>query len=158
MEYLKQHKDYFNDKKLHKKLLSFLFQKESPFTFYLDFKNDTIHYLIFGKKVKFIQIIFQKPEWTQYNNFDILETGLQKKKIARNFVLEIDEIIQYNFILFPNQNNFDLKYWSFKDENHEFHDNCYMVYVFNLDFIQKRKNNKYYPIFQLLSFLYNDKK
>lgn len=158
MEYLKTHKDYFNNKDIHKQLLFFLFENEDPFTFYLDFKNDTIHYLIFGKKVKFIQLIFQKPEWIQYNNFDILEAGLQKKRIARNYLLEIDEIVQYNFILFPNQEFFDFKYWSFKDENHEFHNNYYMVYVLNLDFIRKRTDNKYYPIYQTLSFLFEGKK
>ncbi len=157
MEYLKKHKDYLNNKDIHKQLLFLLFKNENPFTFYLDLKNDTIHYLIFGKKVKFIQFIFQKPEWSQYNNFDILESGLQKKKIARNYVLEIDEINQYNFILFPNTNFFDLKYWAFKDENHEFNNNYYMVYVLNLDFVRKRKNNKYYPIYKLLSPFFEEK-
>lgn len=151
MEYLKRQKDYFNNKDVHQKLLSSLFGNENPFTFYLDFKNDTIHYLIFGKKVQFVQLIFQKPKWSQYNNFDILEMGLQKKKIARNYLLEIDEIMQYNLILFSNSNCYDLKYWSFKDENHEFNHNYYMVYVLNLYFVGKRKDNKYYPIYELLS-------
>lgn len=157
MEYLKNHKEYFLNKKIHEKLLFLLLKNKNPFTFYLDFKNDTIHYLIFGKKVKFIQFIFQKPEWTQYDNFDILESGLQKKRIARNYLLEIDEIFQYNFILFPNENLFDLKYWSFKDVNHEFNNNYYMVYVLNIDFIRKRKSNKYYPIYQILSILFPEK-
>lgn len=151
MHYLKNHKNYLKDKDIHEKLLFYLFRNENPFTFYLDEKNDTIHYLIFGKKVKLIQIIFQTPNWSQHQNFDILESGLQKKQVARNYLLEIDEICQYNFILYSNHNFFDLKYWSFKDENHEFNHNYYMVYVLNLDFIKKRKTNKYYPIYELLA-------
>lgn len=138
MNYIEEYYDILNNSLFHTKVLQELICLKDPYQVYLDKKNDVIHYLIFGKKTLFIQLIFQKRKDKKNRNFDILEYGLQRKKIAKNYLAMIDNIIQYNLILYPNPATFSQKEWIFKDDNNFFPKNIYKIYLLNLYYIQKQ--------------------
>lgn len=75
MNFLLKNEKKLKDKIFHSKLLKEIRNINDPFIFYIDLKNDTIHYLIFGSKITFLQIIITTPNWDSRNNFSILEYG-----------------------------------------------------------------------------------
>lgn len=143
MNYVEEYYDILNHQTFHQKLLKEWLSLNDPFLFYLDKKNDVIHYLIFGQKTKFIQIIFQKRNDNNKKNLKILEYGLQRKKIAKNYLTMIDQITQYNLILYPNPATFIEKEWTFKDKEEHFPIDLYKIYLFNLYYMQKKKNENH---------------
>lgn len=135
MHFLLQNEHHLKNKSFHNKLLKALIKTDDPFTYYLDLTNDTIHYLIFGKKTIFLQIIFMTPNWDSQKNFSILEYGIKRKKIAKNYLSTIDEVIQYNFILYENDKKQAVNSWSYKDYNLDIPSDFYHVYILNLYYI-----------------------
>lgn len=144
MDFIHENERLLKQKEFHTELLSLLQDLKDPFIYYLDKKNDTIHYLIFGKKTIFLQVIFQKKDWNMHNNFDILEYGISHKKIAKNYLSSIDEIIQYNLLFFPNTMRFNKKEWTFKDENEEFPEDYYSIFLLNLYHIMNHDKSALY--------------
>lgn len=137
MNFIQENETFFKQKEFHTKLLFLLHNIKDPFTYVLDKKNDTIHYLIFGKKTILLQVIFQKKNWDMHFNYDILEYGISRKKIAKSYLSSIDEIVQYNLLFFPNTMRFCQKDWTFQDNNHEFPKEFYSVFLLNLYYIMK---------------------
>lgn len=152
MNYILYNKNKLNDKNIHEKILSFFNLNYKSFIYFLDTKNDTIHYLLFGKKIELIQIIFQKKVWNYKNNISILEEALNKKKYVKNYISYIDKITQYNLLLFDNNYNYEVKDWYFKDSNNYFTSDIYSIYLYNLYFIEKKENSKYK---ELSHYIYN---
>lgn len=152
MNYILYNKNKLNDKKVQEKILSFFNLNYKSFVFFLDIKNDTIHYLLFGKKIELIQIIFQKKVWNYKNNISILEEALSRKKYVKNYISYIDKITQYNLLLFDNHYNYEVKDWYFKDSNNYFTSDIYSIFLYNLYFIEKKENSKYK---ELSHFIYN---
>ena len=83
MNYILYNKNKLNDKIVQEKILSFFNLNYKSFIYFLDIKNDTIHYLLFGKKIELIQIIFQKKVWNYKNNISILEEALNRKNMLK---------------------------------------------------------------------------
>ncbi len=152
MNYILYNKNKLNDKIVQEKILSFFNLNYKSFIYFLDIKNDTIHYLLFGKKIELIQIIFQKKVWNYKNNISILEEALNRKKYVKNYISYIDKITQYNLLLFDNNYNYEVKDWYFKDSNNYFTSDIYSILLYNLYFIEKKENFKYK---ELSNFIYN---
>lgn len=152
MNYILYNKNKLNDKIVQEKILSFFNLNYKSFIYFLDIKNDTIHYLLFGKKIELIQIIFQKKVWNYKNNISILEEALNRKKYVKNYISYIDKITQYNLLLFDNNYNYEVKDWYFKDSNNYFTSDIYSILLYNLYFIEKKENSKYK---ELSNFIYN---
>lgn len=143
MNYVTNFYTQLSDQSFHQKILKELIQNNDTFLFYLDKLHDVVHYVIFGKKVKLVQVIFQTDHWNQTMNFDILEYGIQRKKIAKNYLAEIDEVIQFNIILYPNSALFDRKEWSYRDEQLEFPQGYYQIFIYNLYYIHSHDKSSY---------------
>ena len=153
MNFLQKKEKKLKDKIFHSKLLKEIRNINDPFIFYIDLKNDTIHYLIFGSKITFLQIIITTPNWDSRNNFSILEYGIKRKKIVKNYLSTIDEIIQYNFILYENEMKEVTYSWSYKDKDLEIPQDFYQVYVLNMYYIFSHNLTQYKNLKELWTSL-----
>lgn len=128
-----------------------------PYITYLESKCDVIHYILFQKEIRFIQVIIQKQEWNQKKNFDILQKALKKRKIAKNYLTQIDKIIQFNLILFKNNESFIKKEWDFIDEKFSFPKSFYKIQIINLYYLNcdQEQKKEYNSLFNLYSLFKN---
>lgn len=150
MNYILYNKTELNKKEFHDELLSLLGLFSKSYFYYLDIKNDTIHYLLFGKKIELIQVIFKYKKSNMNENFNILEYAFKSKKIAKNHIHYIDKITQYIFILYNNERRFEFKEWTFKEDNNIFPSDIYSVKLYNLFYIQKKENSNYKELSNLI--------
>ena len=143
MKFILKNINYFNNREINKNIITYLNISQKYFDYYIDVGNNTINYIVFNEKIKLIQIIFQEERITKESNFNILEQGI---KYIKNY--KIEQILQYNILLYNNIENYEIKTWMFKDYKNEFNHNYYKIYIYNLKNFKKSKDNN-------LRLLYN---
>ena len=143
MKFILKNINYFNNREINKKIITYLNISQKYFDYYIDVGNNTINYIVFNEKIKLIQIIFQEERITKESNFNILEQGIKYIKKYK-----IEQILQYNILLYNNIENYEIKTWMFKDYKNEFNHNYYKIYIYNLKNFKKSKDNN-------LRLLYN---
>jgi hypothetical protein len=139
-----------NDKSLHNKILNSLGFETGDCEFFLDRKMSSITYIINDVDNKLVQLLFMKKEMDPEFNFDVLEK-------AHDFFVNdenIAKVIQYNIITYKNNMNFEIRNWSFKDNNNFFEDDLYKVYVLNLEKIKNNNGSDYYKFYNILKPLF----
>ena len=143
MKFILKNINYFNNREINKNIITYLNISQKYFDYYIDVGNNTINYIVFNEKIKLIQIIFQEERITKESNFNILEQGIKYIKKYK-----IEQILQYNILLYNNIENYEIKTWMFKDYKNEFNHNYYKIYIYNLKNFKKSKDNN-------LRLLYN---
>ncbi len=66
-------------------------------------KQDTAHYIVFQKEIIFIQVVILGKDWNQKNNIKMLAKDLKKSKIYKKYIKKIHKIIQFQLVLFENE-------------------------------------------------------
>lgn len=95
--------------------------------------------LLFEENITLIQFIVQEEKIHDQKNKNILESEVCINHRLKQYTIQIDHIIQINFLIIQSEKP-EMDVWNFKDDNRNIPSDFYKVIVLNLD---KMKHSKF---------------